>query len=78
MLEHGGQLNAAATHYAIPLENWLDLSTGINPNGWPVPYLSATAWARLPEINDGLEQAAQAYYATSHLLACAGSQAIIR
>jgi cobalamin biosynthetic protein CobC len=78
LLEHGGQLNAAATRYAIPLENWLDLSTGINPNGWSVPYLSATAWARLPEINDGLEQAAQAYYATSHLLACAGSQAIIQ
>jgi cobalamin biosynthetic protein CobC len=78
LLEHGGQLNAAATRYAIPLENWLDLSTGINPNGWSVPELSATAWARLPEINDGLEQAAQTYYATSHLLACAGSQAIIQ
>ncbi|KHD09957.1 threonine-phosphate decarboxylase [Candidatus Thiomargarita nelsonii] len=78
MLEHGGQLHAAATRYAIPLENWLDLSTGINPNGWPVPHLSPSAWARLPEINDGLEQAAQAYYATPHLLPCAGSQAIIQ
>ena len=78
MLEHGGQLNAAAKHYAIPLENWLDLSTGINPNGWSVPNLSSRAWARLPEINDGLEPAAQAYYKISHLLACAGSQAIIQ
>lgn len=79
MLEHGGQLHAAATRYTIPLENWLDLSTGINPNGWPVPALSSpTAWARLPEINDGLELAAQAYYATPHLLPCAGSQAIIQ
>jgi len=55
MLEHGGQLHVMLFHY------WLDLSTGINPNGWLVPYLSPTAWARLPEINDGLEQAAQAY-----------------
>jgi cobalamin biosynthesis protein CobC len=78
LLEHGGQLHAAATRYAIPLEHWLDLSTGINPNGWPVPSLSPKAWARLPEFNDGLEQAAQNYYATSHLLACAGSQAIIQ
>ncbi len=78
MLEHGGQLHAAATRYAIPLNNWLDLSTGINPNGWSVPSLSPTAWARLPEINDGLEKAAQAYYATRHLLPCAGSQAIIQ
>jgi len=78
LLEHGGQLHAAARRYAIPLENWLDLSTGINPNGWPVPALSPTAWARLPEINDGLELAAQAYYATPHLLPCAGSQAIIQ
>ncbi len=78
MLEHGGQLKAAATRYGMPLDDWLDLSTGINPNGWPVSCVSASAWARLPEKEDGLEQAAQDYYATSHLLPTAGSQAIIQ
>ena len=33
---HGGRLNAAAARYGIPREQWLDLSTGINPNGWPL------------------------------------------
>jgi len=78
LLEHGGQLHAAAIDYAIPLENWLDLSTGINPNGWLVPEISPRAWGRLPEINDGLELAAQEYYATPLILPTAGSQAIIQ
>lgn len=78
MLEHGGQLRAEAAYYNIPLDQWLDVSTGINPNGWIVPLLPTTVWARLPEINDGLEQAAQQYYDTSYLLAGAGSQAFIQ
>ena len=77
MLEHGGGLRKAAAHYNIPLENWLDLSTGINPNGWPVPALSPDIWQRLPEDNDGLETAAAAYYGNPNLLAVAGSQAAI-
>ena len=31
MLEHGGQIHAAALRYGIPAAEWLDLSTGINP-----------------------------------------------
>lgn len=78
MLEHGGGLRAAAAHYGIALGDWLDLSTGINPQGWPVPPLPPTVWQRLPEINDGLEAAAAAYYETPHLLPVAGSQAAIQ
>ncbi len=78
MLEHGGRLRRAASEYAIPLESWLDLSTGINPNGWPVPELPATAWQRLPETDDGLEQAAREYYHAPDLLPVAGSQAAIQ
>ena len=77
MLEHGGGLRKVAAHYNIPLENWLDLSTGINPDGWPVPALSPEAWHRLPEENDGLETAAADYYGNPNLLAVAGSQAAI-
>jgi cobalamin biosynthetic protein CobC len=77
MLEHGGDLRKAAAHYNISLENWLDLSTGINPEGWPVPALSPNVWQRLPEENDGLEAAAAAYYGNTNLLPVAGSQAAI-
>ena len=54
MLEHGGRLREAAAHYDIPLADWLDLSTGINPEPWPVPPLPASCWQRLPESGDGL------------------------
>jgi cobalamin biosynthetic protein CobC len=78
LLHHGGRLRAAAARYAIAPEQWLDLSTGINPNGWPVPAIPASIWARLPEDDDGLEQAAQAYYGAEPLLPVAGSQAAIQ
>ena len=78
MLEHGGQLRSAAAHHGIPLADWLDLSTGINPNGWPVPPLPAAIWQRLPEDDDGLEAAAAAYYGNPDCLAVAGSQAAIQ
>lgn len=52
---HGGRLNEAARTWGIPRENWLDLSTGINPDSWPVPEIPASVWQRLPEEDDGLE-----------------------
>lgn len=78
MLEHGGKLREAAAHYNIPLHDWLDLSTGINPNPWPIPSIPDSAWARLPEDQDGLLDVAQAYYAAPYLLAVAGSQMAIQ
>jgi L-threonine-O-3-phosphate decarboxylase len=78
MLEHGGRLRRAAQAYGIPLENWLDLSTGISPFGWPVPDIPSSAWRRLPEDDDGLVEAACAYYQAPHALSVAGSQAAIQ
>ncbi len=75
---HGGRLRAAAAHYGMPLADWLDLSTGINPQGWPVPPLPPAVWQRLPESGDGLEEAAAAYYGNANLLPVAGSQAAIQ
>ncbi len=80
MLEHGGALRTATDRYCIPLSDWLDVSTGINPQSWPVPPIPATVWQRLPETGDGLEEEAAAYYgtATAHVLPVAGSQAAIQ
>jgi len=78
LLEHGGRLQLAARQFGIPVADWLDLSTGINPNGWPVPQVPAECWLRLPEDQDELLPAAQAYYGNSSLLAVAGSQAAIQ
>ena len=78
MLEHGGALRIAAARYGTPLNEWLDVSTGINPQGWPVPAIPTMVWQRLPEVEDGLENAAAAYYGTSQPLPVAGSQAAIQ
>ncbi|WP_375738934.1 threonine-phosphate decarboxylase CobD [Pseudomonas boanensis] len=78
MLEHGGRLRVAAQRYGIAEGDWLDLSTGIAPYGWPLPSVPTSAWARLPEWDDGLEEAARQYYGTDQLLPVAGSQAAIQ
>lgn len=78
MLEHGGRLLQAAQDYGIPAGQWLDLSTGINPNGWPVPPIPPDVWTRLPEAEDGLSASAAAYYGAPAVLPLAGSQAAIQ
>lgn len=64
--------------YGIAREDWLDLSSGIAPWSFAIPPIPLDAWARLPEVEDGLEQAARAYYGVDELLAVAGSQAAIQ
>jgi cobalamin biosynthetic protein CobC len=78
MLDHGGNLNDAIRRYNRPREQWLDLSTGINPNPYPTPMLSPDVWHRLPESSDALIEAAQTYYGVPHLLPVAGTQAAIQ
>lgn len=78
MLEHGGRLHRAAREHGIALGDWLDLSTGISPFGWPVPPIPADAWHRLPDDDDGLANVARAYYGAPHVLPVAGSQAAIQ
>ena len=78
MLEHGGRLRKAALEYGIAEADWLDLSTGLAPWPFPVPDIPLRAWARLPENDDGLEQAACDYYAAAQVLPVAGSQMAIQ
>ncbi len=80
MPEHGGRLNQAVKRWGIPLEQWLDLSTGINPVGWPVPAIPAQVWQRLPEADDGLNDIIGQQLgapASAHCEPVAGSQAAI-
>jgi len=77
--KHGGQLLAATKKFHIPLADWLDLSTGINPNGWPVPSIPPECWQRLPEdTDDQLTAATQDYYQCKSVLPLPGSQAGIQ
>ena len=78
MLEHGGKLIQAARDYGIPVCDWLDLSTGLNPHPWPVKLVPLDAWSHLPDDDDGLALAASKYYKGEHVLPVAGSQAAIQ
>ena len=81
LIVHGGNLHEAAERYRIPYDQWLDLSTGINPLGYPVPPVPADAWRRLPDDGDDLAACAARYYGApdaAHVLPVAGSQAAIR
>lgn len=78
---HGGGLQAARAHYGDTDAPWLDLSTGINPHGWPVPDLSID-WTRLPEEGDlkALERAAAAHFGADpdHVCALPGTEIGLR
>ncbi|MDR3096052.1 MAG: threonine-phosphate decarboxylase CobD [Paraburkholderia sp.] len=81
VIAHGGNLHEAARRYGIALDAWIDLSTGINPHGYPVPPVPAAAWRRLPEDDDGFAARAARYYGApdaQHVLPVAGSPAAIR
>lgn len=47
-LVHGGDVDAARRQFPGAPEPFLDLSTGINPNPYPLPALDAESYARLP------------------------------
>lgn len=78
MLEHGGNLREAAIRFNRPVEEWLDLSTGINPQSYPAPPLAPDVWHRLPENDPSLASAAAAYYRALLMLPVAGTQAAIQ
>ena len=78
---HGGRLNEAARQWGIPLDQWLDLSTGINPLPWPVPEVPPQVWQRLPEDDDGLPALARSWASAPEHAGClpvAGTQAAIQ
>ncbi len=79
---HGGDLEAARRLFPQAPTPFLDLSTGINPHGYPMPPLGAEAFARLPEpaALARLEAlAARRYGAPSaaHVVAAPGTQILL-
>jgi len=80
---HGGALDAAIAADGGTRGDWLDLSTGINPNGWPVPPIDGDLWRHLPDmaLENACLDAARAYYRVpddAAIVAAPGTQAIIQ
>ena len=81
-LLHGGDLGAARRLFPGAPEPFIDLSTGINPNPYPVPRFSADLFARLPDpaaVAALAAAAARAYGAPSaaHVVPAPGTQILL-
>ncbi|NRA86418.1 MAG: threonine-phosphate decarboxylase [Rhizobiales bacterium] len=63
-LYHGGALDAAILQYGGNVDDWLDLSTGINPNAYEIDAINPLAWQQLPQKSAllALENAAKLAY----------------
>jgi cobalamin biosynthetic protein CobC len=79
---HGGGVTAAARLYGGKPEDWLDLSTGINPNPVALPDIPASAWHRLPDqyLTERAREAARHYYRSGDILPLPvpGTQSVIQ
>lgn len=76
---HGGDLAAAEARFGR--QDFLDLSTGINPTPYPVGALPEECWSRLPGSDAALRRAAAVYYGVSDpscVASAAGSQVLIQ
>ncbi|MEM9012016.1 MAG: threonine-phosphate decarboxylase [Pseudomonadota bacterium] len=81
--QHGGRLAAAIRRYGGRAEDWIDLSTGINPHAYPMTPPPAEAWSRLPDEAEeaALLDAARRAYAVpdaAAIVAAPGAQALIQ
>lgn len=79
---HGGALDRAIASHGGKREEWLDLSTGINPRAYALAALSRDAWTRLPDSNaqTRLTDAARRHYGVPDkfmIVATPGTQALI-
>ena len=81
-LQHGGRILDACQRYGGQPEEWVDLSTGVNPWSYPLPELTMSDTTRLPEpaaLRLLEEDAAVAYGVadSQNVIAVPGSQAAI-
>lgn len=79
---HGGRLADAMAQFGMGKAPWVDLSTGINPLGWPGAGDLAMDWQALPDAGalDDLEAAAAAHFGTdpAHVCAVPGTEIGLR
>jgi len=81
-LPHGGDLGAARRLFPGAPEPFIDLSSGINPNPYPLPQLAPALFARLPDLaamSAVAAAAARTYGAPSagHVVPAPGTQILL-
>lgn len=80
--DHGGGLDMACSRFGGTRADWLDLSTGINPDPYPLPQIPTHSWTSLPDRHAQmrLEAAARQFWRVprgADILAAPGASALI-
>lgn len=80
--DHGGGLDDAIARFGGERSDWIDLSTGINPQPYAVDGLSPQDWTRLPDrsAQASLDDAARRFWRVpdgAGILAAPGASALI-
>ncbi|MEC8580627.1 MAG: threonine-phosphate decarboxylase CobD [Pseudomonadota bacterium] len=79
--DHGGNLDAAMARFGGTSDDWLDLSTGINPMPYPLPPIPQTSWDVLPrktEMARLSDIATKVYRTPARVIATSGAQGAIQ
>jgi cobalamin biosynthetic protein CobC len=80
--DHGGGIDAAIAQYGGTRNDWIDLSTGINPMPYPLPSFQNYHWSQLPDSTafDAFEAAAREFWQVPEnatIIPASGASAII-
>ena len=80
--DHGGGVDAAVARWGGVRADWIDLSTGINPEPYPVGSIDAQTWQSLPDQRAfaRLQTAARRFWTVpdgASVLAAPGASALI-
>ena len=75
---HGGDIVSASEQYGIAQDKWIDLSTGLNPDSYPIKDVPASAYSHLPYLQPDFLHASTQYYASDQGMGLIGSQMIIQ
>jgi len=80
--DHGGGIDAAIAYYGGARNDWIDLSTGINPNPYPLPNFESYRWTQLPDraAFDAFDAAARKFWQVpdnAEIIPASGASAII-
>ena len=80
--DHGGGIDAAIVQYGGTRNDWIDLSTGINPIPYPLPSFQSDHWTQLPDraAFDAFEAVARKFWQVpdnAEIIPASGASAII-
>ncbi|MCJ8338123.1 MAG: aminotransferase class I/II-fold pyridoxal phosphate-dependent enzyme [Pseudomonadales bacterium] len=75
---HGGDIISASEQFGIALDQWIDLSTGLNPDAYPSANVPDFVFRQLPYLQPDFLAASASYYGSGNFIPLIGSQMLIQ